>query len=351
MESMQKPVASSSKGSALVAGLFVCLLIAVVAWLIPYYKIVVGISALLWAFVISIIATNLVRMPERLKSGIQFSSTRMLRFSVAALGFTISVGAWTAMGVYGLLIVFLVMALAFSASIWLGKKFGLSRELSLLIGVGTCICGASAIAATGAAIKAKESEMGLALACITLFGLAAMVLYPFLFTATAVGQWLHNSQASFGVWAGVGIHEMAQVLAAGYQVGVTALNVATVTKSIRVFLIGPVILLVSYFYSRAERGGEGKKVYIPWYAVVFVLGTIINSVLLNLPAATSAWSVVSGSYLQPAVIFLLATAFAGVGFKVKYESIAKVGLKAFAIGLICALVASVFSLFLVIAFL
>ncbi len=328
-----------------------CLAIAIVAWAITYYKIFIGVSALLWAFVFSIIITNLVKIPVRFEAGINFCSSYVLRFSIAALGLTISAGAWTKMGFTGLLIVLLVVALGFSLGILLGKKFGLSKELSTLIGVGTCICGASAIAATGPAIKAKESEVGLALACITLFGLFAMVLYPFLFTSTILRVWLNESQVSFGVWAGVGIHEVAQVVAAGYQVGATALGVAIVTKSIRVFLIGPMIILASYLHSRMGVKEKAKKVYIPLYAIAFVASNIVNSILLNLSATQSVWSMISGSYIQPLVTFLLATAFAGVGFKVKYKSITKIGLKAFALGLICAFFTGLFGLALVISFL
>lgn len=331
-------------------GLLICLAIAIVAWTMNYYKLVTGVSALMWAFVLSIITTNVVKVPAGFKAGINFCSSTVLRFSIAALGLTISAGAWALLGATGLAIVLLVVALGFSLGMVLGKSFGLSKELSTLIGVGTSICGASAIAAAGPAIKAKEAEVGLALSCITIFGLFAMVLYPFLFSSTVVGKWLGDSQASFGVWAGVGIHELSQVVAAGHQVGVEALSVATVAKSVRVFLIGPVVILASYLNSRASGKGEPRKVYIPRYAIIFVLFTILNAVLLSFPTTQPIWAVVSGSYIQPAVVFLLAVSFAGVGYKVKYENIAKVGLKAFGLGLVCALTTSLAGLALVVLF-
>jgi len=115
-------------------------------------------------------------------------------------------------GITGLTITLTVVLLGFALGIGLGRRFGLSSALSTLIGIGTSVCGASAIAATGPAINAKEEEMGLSLACVTLFGLGAMFLYPFLYDSTIVGAWLGHNDLAFGVWAGTGIHETAKWL-------------------------------------------------------------------------------------------------------------------------------------------
>ena len=145
----------------------------------------------------------------------------------------------------------------------------------MLIGVGTSICGASAIAAISPAIDAEEEEVGLAIAGITLFGLLSMFLYPFLFLNTPVNRWLLGNPNVYAVWVGSGVHETAQVLAAAGALGAEVIRPAMLIKSVRIFMIGPVVLLANYVYIRFGKGG-GKSAKI-------VLPAPMNAIFITVP--------------------------------------------------------------------
>ncbi len=331
----------------MVGGLLFCLVIAIVSYLSN--KFIYGrISALLWAFVYSILAVNIVPPSEKLLKGANYAASNLLKFSIAVLGLTISALAWIQMGLVGLLEVLVVITFAMLSGLYLGKAMGLSDHLATLIAAGTGICGATAIAATGPTIEAKEEEMGMAVACITLFGLIAMFLYPFLFTDTVLGAWLHHSDIAAGVWCGTAIHETAQVVGAAAQISDKALAMAMVTKSVRIFSIAPVVIILSAVFHRRRGSEAAKGSLVPFFAVCFVVFTLLNSVLLAIPATKAVWFPFMKHTLKPVVTFLLAVAFAGVGAKVRFKSFARLGFRAFATGFAVAVLTAVLALVLVI---
>ncbi len=298
-------------------------------------------SALLWAFIYSIAASNLlpISVHGRFGTGIQWSSTYLLRWAIALLGLTISASVWTKLGGVGITAVLLNLAFVFTFGfVFCRYVLKLSGSLAVLLGVGTGICGAAAIAAVGPAIRAKTGEMGLSLAAITLFGLAAMFTYPLLFNGL-LGPWLGNDALAYGMWTGMGVHETAQVIAAGSQVD-GALSIAVSAKFIRIFMIGPMVfvsLLVFRRFSGKAAAAQVKQ-SIPWFAVAFIAFTVLHWGLESLPIR-DAWLSLNSSYLKPIVVFLLAWSFAAVGFKVKLSTIRSMGLKATLAGIIVAVVA------------
>lgn len=334
-------------GADLVPGIVCCLLIGTLSYLSNSF-LFSKVSPLLWAFIYSILIANLATLPYGCDRGINFCSTTLLRLAIVVFGLTISIGTWTSLGFIGLFQVVLVVAFGLGFGVWIGRLMGLEETMAILIAVGTSICGASAIAATGPVVKAKNEEMGVAIACITLFGLIAMVAYPFIFLFTGLGDWLNHSQVAFGVWAGTGIHETAQVVAAGAQVGKEAADVALVTKSVRIFMIAPVILLATFLFTRRKNESETQTVRpgVPLFAVAFVVATLLNSALLSVPITNLLWSSIGASFVKPGSAFLLAMAFAGVGFKVRWQTIRVIGIKAFVAGLVVALATGIIAFLL-----
>ncbi len=328
-------------------GLILCLVVAIVSYLSNRF-IYGRISALLWAFVYSILVVNIVPPSAKTLKGANYAASNLLKFSIAVLGLTISALAWVQMGLVGLIQVLVVITFAMVTGLYLGKAMGLSDHLATLIAAGTGICGATAIAATGPSIEAKEEEMGMAVACITLFGLIAMFLYPFLFANTVVGAWLHHSDLAAGVWCGTAIHETAQVVGAAAQISDKALAMAMVTKSVRIFSIAPVVIILSAVFHRRRGTEVAQGKLVPFFAVCFVVFTLINSALLAIPATKVVWGPFMKTYLKPVVTFLLAVSFAGVGAKVRFKSFAKLGFKAFATGFVVAVLTAVLALALVI---
>ncbi|MEM2059062.1 MAG: putative sulfate exporter family transporter, partial [Thermoproteota archaeon] len=317
---------SRSDAAALWPGLLYCAGIATLSfatWL--FFK---HISSLMWAFIYSITIANLVKLPDKFTQGINYCAGDLLRGVIASLGIVTSALIWLQVGL-GVLNALAVVFFSYFFGIWLGKKFGLNRRISTLIGVGTSICGASAIAATGPAIGAKEEEMGVALACITLFGLIAMFTYPFLYLSTGVGVLLRNSPSVYAIWCGSGVHETAQVIAAAGALDSNAIGPAIMVKSVRIFMIGPMILLATYVLSRSSQGETGKsktKVVIPAFGAIFIVNSIFCALLdanaSFIKAMGFDWSLVKGVLSGTVFPFLLATTFAGVGSKVRFRLIA-----------------------------
>ncbi len=306
-------------------------------------------SALLWAFIYSIIAVNSLPAltKERFLPGIEFASTRLLKISIALLGLTFSASVWVRMGGEGVAVVLINLVIVFLLGLLFCKYIlKLDIDLAILITAGTCICGASAIAAVGPALRAKAEKMGLSVAVITLFGLIAMLVYPILFAGPLAG-WLNNSPQAFGMWVGMGIHETAQVIAAASQIN-DALSIATSAKFIRIFMIGPMVFISLYIFHRFSKNTEqGKfKMTIPWFAVFFIIFSLVYFAIES-TSLKNSWIALSSNYIAPVVTFLLAWAFAAIGFKVKLSSIRAIGLKAFLGGITIAALAGVSSLLLV----
>jgi uncharacterized integral membrane protein (TIGR00698 family) len=170
---------------------------------------------------------------------------------------------------------------------------------------------------------------------ITLFGLFVMFLYPFLFLDTPVGSWLGNNSNVFAVWVGAGVHETAQVIAAAGSVGPNVVQAAMLIKSVRIFMIGPVVFLLSWYCSKtAQPGSRGGRFVVPLFAVAFIVGSLVCAAL-DLAAPTLAsqgfdWVWFKGLLSGSVLPFLFATAFAGVGSKVKFRSILGLGFRPFA---------------------
>ncbi|MFC1964102.1 YeiH family protein [Chloroflexota bacterium] len=342
----QKPIAASTKKehlNELFPGLLLTLVFAAAAfatwWLLKdtWLKF----SALMWAFIYSIIASNLFPRTSHssFTAGINFCSTRMLRWAIALLGLTISASVWSLLGGLGTaaVLINLPFVLVFGF-IFCRYVLKLDSSLAVLLGAGTGVCGATAIAAVGPAIKAKTEEMGLAVGAITLFGLLAMFGYPLLFSGP-LGSWLGNDPTAYGLWAGMGVHETAQVIAAGSQID-GALAVAVSAKFIRIFMIGPVIfisLMIFRKFSSKTAASEIKQ-SIPWFAVIFIVFTVLHWGLTTLPIR-DAWLNLNGNLLKPAITFVMAWSFAAVGFKVKLSTIRAMGPKAIIGGIVVALMA------------
>jgi uncharacterized integral membrane protein (TIGR00698 family) len=329
----------------LVPGIIYCVVIAIFSYATWFmWK---PISSLMWAFIYSILISNIIQPPKNLAAGINFCSSRLLKGTIAVLGLVTSAVIWFQVGV-GVLNALLVIAFSFFFSLWLGRKMGLNDRLSTLIGVGTSICGASAIAAMAPAIGAKEEEIGLAIAGITLFGIISMFLYPFLFLNTAIHQWLLQNLNVYAVWVGSGVHETAQVIAAASVLGQDVVRPAMLIKSIRIFMIGPVVLLASYIFNKSgvDKERNNARLVLPIFGIIFIVNSILSALLdAYLPqAALQVWLSLKAELGGKILPFLLAVSFAGVGSKVNFGRIIKLGTKPFTVSALMAILAGLLAL-------
>ena len=154
----------------------------------------------------------------------------------------------------------------------IGRKFlKVDRDTSYLISSGTAICGGSAIAAVGPVLRAKDSEMSVALGTIFILNAIALFIFP------VIGHALNMSQHEFGTWAAIAIHDTSSVVGAGAAYGEEALRVATTIKLTRALWIIPLAIATSFIFK-----SKGQKISIPWFIFFFVLAMIVNTYVLNL---------------------------------------------------------------------
>jgi uncharacterized integral membrane protein (TIGR00698 family) len=307
------------------------------------------ISALMWSFIFGIAVTNVIDVPDKIKTGLGYSSSNLLKVAIALMGLVTSASVWFEVGI-GAVNALVIIGFSFITSITLGKRFGLSNRLAILIGVGTSICGASAIAATAPAINAKEEEIGIAISGITLFGLISMFLYPYLFMNTVVFDWFLGNPTVYAIWVGSGVHESAQVIAAACTLSPDCMQPALVIKSIRIFMIAPIVFASTFYLNKVESDEEklSAKVSVPLFAVVFLLNSLIcagfNSYGLSNPAFNGVWLTVKTALKSSIIPFILAIAFAGVGSKVRFSDIVKVGWKPFGFAALMSVMAGILAL-------
>ena len=196
-------------------------------------------------------------------------SSKLLQLSVVGLGFGVNLLVVGQVGLQGVGYTILPILLAMGAGLLLGRILGVPRDTSVLISCGTAICGGSAIAAVSAAMKEKNDDVAVALAVVFLLNAAALFLFP------GVGHYFQLSQAQFGLWSALAVHDTSSVLGTASQSGAEALQVGTTVKLARALWITPLALVVSYFYSKK---GERAKITVPYFIFGFMLASAIVTV-------------------------------------------------------------------------
>jgi uncharacterized integral membrane protein (TIGR00698 family) len=221
-------------------------------------------------------------LPETFKAGLRWCATTLLRTAIVFLGLRLSLGVAFGIGWRALPIVMLCIGTALVIGPWLGRRAGLPSRLASLIAVGTGICGVTAIVATAPAIRAEEDEMSYAVGCVAIFGMTAMLVYPWLAHLIFA-----NDARAAGIFLGTAIHDTSQVagaaltLASHYHAP-EALNVATVTKLIRNLFLAVVVPFVIWQHARTAPASAGRRT--PWHAAfpLFVLGFVGMSLVRTL---------------------------------------------------------------------
>ncbi|WP_442965355.1 YeiH family protein, partial [Pseudomonas sp. CGJS7] len=276
-----------------------------------------GLSALTLAIVLGIVFGNtaFAAIAPRVGSGVDFSKTLLLRAGIVLYGFRVTFQEIAGIGWAGLAIDVVVVASVFGLATWLGTRWlKLDRETSMLIGAGSAICGAAAVMATEPVLRAQAHKVSVAVATVVVFGTIGMFVYPWLY------PYLGLSEHAYGVYAGSTIHEVAQVVVAGRAVGESAASAAVIEKMLRVMLLAPFLLVLSArLGAPAGAGGARSKIVIPWFALLFVAVSGINSLHL-LPAA---WKT---AIVQLDTV-LLAMAMAALGLRTQVGAIKQAGAK------------------------
>jgi uncharacterized integral membrane protein (TIGR00698 family) len=262
-----------------------------------------------------------------------FASSAVLKCAVVLLGATFGLAQIGHIGRSSLPLMLGTLVIALVAAWFVGRALGVSPNLQTLVGVGTAICGASAIGAVSGVIGAAESEIAYAISTIFVFNVVAVVLYP------ALGHLLSLSQHTFGLWAGTAINDTSSVVAAAYTYGHSAGDVAVVTKLARTTMIIPIVLGLAAVHARRATS-EKRPLWraVPPFLVLFLLASALNSAGLISPGVASA--------LARTATVLIAVALAAIGLSTRFAELRRTGLRPLVLGAVLWAVVGVTGLLL-----
>lgn len=254
-------------------------------------------------------------------------SKKLLQYSVVGLGFGMNLHASLASGKEGMMFTIVSVVGTMLIGMFIGRKIlNVNRDTSYLISSGTAICGGSAIAAVGPVIKAKDSDMSVALATIFVLNAIALFIFPVL------GEWLGLTQQEFGTWAAIAIHDTSSVVGAGAAYGEEALQVATTIKLTRALWIIPLALVTSFIFKSKDQ-----KISIPWFILWFIVAILINTYLLN--SVPEVGKAISGLARKGLIITMFF-----IGASLSTDVLKSVGVKPLLQGVLLWLVISIGSL-------
>ncbi len=261
--------------------------------------------------------------------GILFSSKKVLQWAIIFLGAGLSLTQVWKTGLESLSVMLISLMAAFIAAYGIGRLMGVPLHLQSLIGVGTAICGGSAIAAVSPIIEAKELDIAYSISTIFLFNIIAVLLFP------ALGHWLGLSQDGFGLWAGTAINDTSSVVAAGYIFGNDAGAYATIVKLARTTMIIPICLIFAVFIAykkKQEANAAGLELNVqfskifPWFILWFLVASFLNTM-----GIIPAWSL---PYISHIGKFMIVMALTAIGMNADFRQMVKTGFKPILLGLI-----------------
>lgn len=291
------------------------------------------IGSLLFAIIIGVILKNTTKLPSSFEPGIQFTLKTLLKVAIVFLGVGLSLYDILLIGQKALWVIFLSVSIGISVTYFVGKWLRIDKRLSLLIGIGTSICGATAISAVKGIVGAKENETAYALSTIVFFNLIAFIMYPI------IGHLLHMSDLSFGIWAGTAVHDTSSAIAVGYAYGDEAGEVATTVKLARTLFLIPVMFCLPFFLRKRNECKSQYSSAFPWFVFLFLAVSVLHTFGF-IPEMIE-------SYLKVSSKFMIIMVMAAVGLQVKIKDITQLGYKPLLTGLIASITCALISLFLI----
>lgn len=302
-------------------GLLFVAMIAFVAFSIAnlaFFK-QLAISPLVIGIALGMIYANTLRhtFPEAWERGLVFSTKTLLRLGIVLYGFRITFAEIQSVGAIGFVSSLLVVTLTLAIGYVIGVKvFKLDPEIALLTSAGSAICGAAAVLATEGVLKNDSYKSAVAVGTVVLFGTMAMFLYPMVYQL----GWIPLAQGEEGLYVGATIHEVAQVVGAGSAITEETAHNAVIVKMIRVMLLVPFLIILSYLLSKQTCTKEKRGIVIPWFAIFFVVVAGINSL-----------DVVPHVIIEPINMFdtfILTMAMSALGMETSFKKFKGVGGKA-----------------------
>ncbi|QAT40609.1 YeiH family protein [Clostridium sp. JN-9] len=308
------------------SGIIVSLLLALVASELGNLFPIVG--GPVFGIVLGIIINNTIGKPASTKKGITFTSKKILQWAIIVLGAGLSLNEVLKTGISSFSVMVFTILAAFLTAFIVGKILGVPDKLRTLIGVGTAICGGSAIAAISPIIEADETEIAYSVSTIFLFNIIAVLIFP------PLGHLLGFSDKAFGLWAGTAVNDTSSVVAAGYAFSNTAGAYATIVKLTRTTMIIPISLifaLITAYKKKKESKNNSnvnynlKKIF-PWFIIGFLFASLLNTI--GIFKGNSLF------YINTLGKFMIVMALSAIGLNTDFKEMMKNGVKPMLLGLI-----------------
>ena len=297
------------------------------------------------AIIVGIVVRLIFGKLELCRPGLQFVLKRLLRLAIVLLGLQLTLDQVTAVGGPVLILTIATLIGAFAFTSWVGRCLSVDAKLVSLIAAGTSICGISAIVTSNTVVAAADEDVAYAVATATVFGSLSVFLYPLLAVS------LDLQPHSYAVWVGASVHEIAQVIAAGFQYGDAAGEFSVVVKLTRVLMLAPMVLAIAWFSARVSEQGTGsasgarslteigRSLPVPIFLFGFIGMILINSFDL-VPPSEKTW-ILRGSS------FLFTAALVALGLETDIRKLKEKGFRPLMVGAAAWVFISFFSLALV----
>lgn len=315
-----QPQKKSSSFGQWICGIGFTFMIALLGYLLAKTPGFDHVGQLASAIVIAVLYRQFFGYPELLRSGIGFSSKRLLRFAIILYGLKLNIGTVLHDGL-GLLVRDTgVIIFAILVTVWLARMLKADKNISLLLGVGTGVCGAAAIAAIAPIIKSKDEDTAICVGIIALVGTIFAISY------TILRPFLPMSDIDYGIWSGISLHEIANVALAAAPGGQDALAIGLLAKLGRVFLLVPLCFLLMYIMKRKRSRDECSetKVEFPWFLIGFIIMSIIGSYVIGTTILVSS-EFMNG--ISKLTTWYLTAAMVGLGLNVSLRDLRTKALK------------------------
>ncbi len=310
-----------------IPGLLLCLIIAVPSWFLGQAVPVIG--GPVFAILIGMILTLILTRKDPFTAGINYTSKKILQAAVVFLGFGMNLTEILAKGKQSLPIIVSTITTSLVIAFILYKALKLRTNNAILVGVGSSICGGSAIAATAPVIDASDEEVAQSISVIFLFNVLAALIFP------TLGGMLGLSNEGFGLFAGTAINDTSSVTAAATAWdgihGSNTLDAAAIVKMTRTLAIIPITLILAIYRGKKEKSSKGSsfsfKKSFPYFVLLFVLASVITT-LFQLPNTITA-------PLKELSKFLIVMAMAAIGLNTNIIKLIKTGAKPIFTGFCC----------------
>lgn len=314
-------------------GIILVVVIAIIAQFLGGLFPLIG--GILFAIIIGIILKNTVGIKPTFDAGLSFVIKDLLKLAVIFLGASLNLNAIIKVGQQSILVVLVSVILGIGLTFWFGKLLKLDRTLTLMIGVGSSICGATAISCVKGVLEAKDDETAYAISTIVFFNLIAFFVYP------VVGHLFQLDDLSFGIWTGTAVHDTSSAVAVGFAYSNEAGEIATTVKLARTLFLLPVIIILPFLMSNRKKVSvkQSLKEAFPWFIVWFLAMSILNSI---------GWIPLNVQELSSDLAkFLIIMVMAAVGMQVNLKGFARIGIKPFLTGLFASITVSLLSLLMI----